>query len=46
MFVWKKWTKIKRQGIYVYSRHYKMLSLFGFIPLWISINVIREGANL
>ena len=43
MFGWKKWINVKRKGLYVYSRHYKMLSLFGFIPLWVSINVIMEG---
>lgn len=43
MFVWKKWTNVKHKGFHVYSRHYKMLSLFGFIPLLVSINVIMEG---
>lgn len=43
MFVWKNWITEKRSKYSVYTKvkHYKMLALFGIIPLWISV-VVRE----
>lgn len=35
MFVWEKWCKSAYGKIY---KEYKMLLLFGFIPLYIYIN--------
>ncbi len=39
MFVWKTWRKEKKfAGFVTEAKEYKMLLLFGFIPLFISIN--------
>ncbi len=39
MLVWKSWRKEKRfAGIIEEVKEYKMLLLFGFIPIFISIN--------
>lgn len=39
MLVWKTWRKEKRVlGNLVSRKDYKVLLLFGFIPLYISIN--------
>lgn len=43
MLIWKKWATVKYKNHYKYTRYYKMLSLFGIIPLWISITVVEEG---
>ena len=45
MFVWKMWSSVKYdktcRGYAVrYIGHYKMLSLFGIIPLFIWINKV------
>lgn len=36
MFVWKKWDRRKNFT----TKHYKMLTLFGIIPLFISIREV------
>lgn len=39
MIVWKTWRKEKRfAGVLKSAKEYKILLLFGFIPLFISIN--------
>lgn len=40
MLVWKTWTKVKHAaaGYLRYKKHYKMLLLFGFIPLYVSVD--------
>ena len=40
MLIWKTWTKVKHYapGAIRYKKHYKMLLLFGFIPLYISVD--------
>lgn len=41
MLVWKNWITEKRpkNSFYKKVKHYKMLSLFGIIPLWIMVTV-------
>lgn len=43
MFVWKDWVTEKhlKNSYHKKVKHYKMLSLFGIIPLWICV-VVRE----
>lgn len=40
MLVWKTWTKVEHAaaGYVKYIKHYKMLLLFGFIPLYVSVD--------
>ena len=38
MFVWKQFRKSKGVGVFAEVKDYRMLLLFGFIPLFISIN--------
>lgn len=39
MFVWRAWRKTKKSfGETIVVKEYKMLLLFGFIPLFIWIN--------
>lgn len=39
MLVWKQWRKIQRcAGVEVSRKEYKILLLFGIIPIFISIN--------
>lgn len=39
MVVWKHWAKVKKEyGETKIEKEYKMLLLFGFIPLFISVN--------
>lgn len=39
MFVWRSWVKTTfREGMLTTHKVYKMLLLFGFIPLFISVD--------
>lgn len=39
MLIWKTWRKVKRfVGVVEIVKEYKVLLLFGIIPLFISIN--------
>lgn len=39
MFVWRTWAKVKRiAGIETGRKEYRVLLLFGIIPLFIGIN--------
>lgn len=43
MFVWKNWSSVTYQRVkggykYMRTKSYKLLLLFGIIPLYISIN--------
>lgn len=40
MFVWKKWERYHRRYSYI-KKYYKMLALFGIIPLFISIREVQ-----